>query len=72
MAARESGCLTPDSFSFTSAPLTSVEITSPDFVLNINNISYNSGTTVPEPGTLVMLGSGTIGLAGVLRRKINL
>jgi PEP-CTERM motif len=67
-----SGYLTPDFFSFSDAPLTSVEITSPDFVLNINNISYNSGTTVPEPGTLFMLGSGIIGLAGVLRRKINL
>ena len=27
---------------------------------------------VPEPGTLVMFGSGILGLAGVLRRKINL
>jgi hypothetical protein len=26
----------------------------------------------PEPGTLVMFGSGVIGLAGLLRRKINL
>jgi len=30
------------------------------------------GSTTPEPGTLVMLGSGVLGLAGVLRRKINL
>jgi len=29
-------------------------------------------TTTPEPGTLVMFGSGILGLAGVLRRKINL
>ena len=29
-------------------------------------------TTTPEPGTLIMLGSGVLGLAGVLRRKINL
>jgi PEP-CTERM motif len=27
---------------------------------------------VPEPGTLLMLGSGVLGLAGVLRRKITL
>ena len=31
-----------------------------------------SGTSTPEPGTLIMFGSGIIGLAGVLRRKINL
>jgi hypothetical protein len=31
-----------------------------------------TGSPVPEPGTLVMLGSGILGLAGVLRRKINL
>ncbi len=28
--------------------------------------------SVPEPGTLIMLGTGVLGLAGVLRRKINL
>ena len=26
--------------------------------------------TVPEPGTLVMLGTGVLGLAGMLRRKL--
>ncbi len=29
-------------------------------------------STTPEPGTLVMFGSGILGLAGVLRRKLSL
>jgi hypothetical protein len=66
-----SGYLTPDLFTLTDTPFSTVLITSSDFVLNINNITYNS-TTTPEPGTLVMFGSGIIGLAGVLRRKISL
>jgi hypothetical protein len=31
-----------------------------------------SVNSIPEPGTLLMFGSGIIGLAGTLRRKINL
>jgi choice-of-anchor C domain-containing protein len=31
-----------------------------------------SVSSVPEPGTLMMLGSGILGLAGMWRRKINL
>ena len=33
---------------------------------------YSSGVGVPEPGTLVTLGSGVVGLARVLRRKVSL
>lgn len=29
-------------------------------------------TEIPEPGTLVFMGTGALGLAGMLRRKINL
>jgi hypothetical protein len=32
----------------------------------------SGGTTTPEPGSIMLLGSGILGLAGVLRRKINL
>lgn len=33
--------------------------------------SVDAAGGVPEPGTLVMLGSGVIGVAGMLRRKLN-
>jgi hypothetical protein len=45
-----------------------VLITSSDFVLNINNITYTPST--PEPGTLVMLASGLLAVGGVVRRKL--
>ena len=35
------------------------------------NPGFESGAT-PEPATLLLLGSGVLGLAGVVRRKINL
>ena len=33
---------------------------------------FNLAPSTPEPSTLIMFGSGILGLAGVLRRKINL
>ena len=38
----------------------------------IDNLTTNGVATTPEPGTLVMLGSGVVGLAGLLRRKLSL
>ncbi len=34
------------------------------------NFLYTTSST-PEPGTLVLLGSGLLGAVGVLRRKLN-
>jgi hypothetical protein len=64
-----SGYVTPDFFSYSGSAITTVEITSPDFVMNINDITYNSSTSTPEPGTLIMLGSGILAAAGSLRRR---
>ena len=38
----------------------------------IDDASYNGGTATPEPSSLLLLGSGILGLAGVVRRKFML
>ena len=61
-------------FTDTNANIASVTIDASyphgDF-LSVDDVRYGN-TAVPEPGTLGMFGSGLIGLAGGLRRKINL
>jgi hypothetical protein len=62
-----SGYSVPNFFGITdTTPFDSVLMTSPDWVLNLNNVSY--GTTIPEPATWLLL-SGGLAVAAVLRRR---
>jgi hypothetical protein len=53
-----------------STPFNSVLVTSPDFVMDINNVSFGNAAT-PEPSFYAVLGLGLIGLAyfGIRRRR---
>lgn len=43
---------------------------SPGCVTYVDDASIMAGTTTPEPGSLIMLGSGILAAAGALRRKL--
>ena len=51
----------------------SVDFTGVANQIGFDNVTLGSATPgTPEPGTLVMFGSGVVGLAGLLRRKMKL
>jgi hypothetical protein len=62
----------PEFFGVTdNTPFDSVLVTSPDNVLNLNNVSFGSAgaTGVPEPAAWLLLTTGLAGLLGYGRRR---
>jgi hypothetical protein len=55
-------------FTDTNANITSVTINGLNDILGVDDVRY--GATTPEPSSILLLGSGLLGAAGVLRRKL--
>jgi hypothetical protein len=64
-----SGYATPDFFGITdTTAFDSVEVTSPDYVLNVSGVNYGDSAATPEPSFYGILGLGMGGLLLVARR----
>jgi len=66
-------CWTPIGVSFAGTAM-SVDFSGTPNYIAFSNVTLGSATpgNVPEPGSLVLFGTGALGMAGAIRRKLNL
>ena len=57
-------------FTDSSASISSVTVNALNDIIGVDDVRYGGGTSVPEPGSILLLRSGLLGAAGMLRRKL--
>lgn len=68
------GTWTQFSFSVTGTGSDTITFSAQDdpAYIALDNVQLSGSTGTPEPGSLLLFGSGIVGLAGVIRRKLSL